>query len=247
MTVATLQQSRRDYRSLVLEMRPKAYWRLNEGAGSTAVDLAGGYDGTHQNEGDLSFGVSGAINRDPSTATRFGGSSGYIDIPTASAVTGPNNRTTCAWLIDEGDSGDALNEFISWGNFGAEGRQWSVGVNNQSNRGMVGAVRVPIFGATVTSDVSVRDGKWHHICALLDGSTLADVSIYVDGLITGFSDQTNVGTSVNSQAANAYIGQNQQGGSSFLHGPLCEVIQFDRALNADEITALYLAGRNGVA
>lgn len=65
-----------DYVSSVLADQPLAYWRLDEDAGTTAVDSTGHYVGTYRN--GVTLGVPGILPDD--TAASFDGDGGYVDV-----------------------------------------------------------------------------------------------------------------------------------------------------------------------
>ncbi len=91
--------------------------------------------------------------------------------------------------------------------------------------------------ATTNGTTKINDGKWHHIVAFRNGSTL---NIYVDGRleVTPATDnQRNYGTNANfAMMARA---------DSFLPngGKLDDVRLYNRVLSASEITQLYNLGR----
>jgi hypothetical protein len=67
-----------NYRDAVLGDSPVSYWRLGEAAGTTAVDIVGGHDGTYT--GAPTLGVNALIT-DPDTAVRFDGSDDMVPMP----------------------------------------------------------------------------------------------------------------------------------------------------------------------
>lgn len=98
----------------------------------------------------------------------------------------------------------------------------------------------PNFDLFGTKDVN--DGKWHHVAATYDGST---ISIYVDGVLDTSTNAT--GTIVgNDQPID--IGSDSQpppGHNYTFTGELDEVSIYNRALTSCEIQEIYSAGPSG--
>ncbi|MDY7107210.1 MAG: FG-GAP-like repeat-containing protein [Planctomycetota bacterium] len=76
-----------EYSDKIMDLNPLAYWRLGESSGATAVDAAGGYNGTYRRGVDL--GLPGVV--DENTAASFDGWNDHVEIPHDDA-----------FLIDEG-------------------------------------------------------------------------------------------------------------------------------------------------
>lgn len=83
------------------------------------------------------------------------------------------------------------------------------------------------------------DGRFHHVAATYDGAAR---KIYIDGTLVGSGpDSGKIGSSGTEPA---YIGSSS-GAGEFFSGVIDEVEIYDRALSAEEIRAIYLAGTAG--
>lgn len=89
-----------------------------------------------------------------------------------------------------------------------------------------------VFGASVTSPISVVDGKWHLAMAIYSGSIM---SLYLDGAIQG-STPANIGTVANA----AYISTAGDGvGTNGMRGPIDSFRAWSRAFSPIEVKELY--------
>lgn len=127
-------------------------------------------------------------------------------------------------------------------------------VRSELANGQVPRPGRPVF-TLVRSTRTVADGLWHQATATFDGTTL---TLYVDGTAVGTAAATSTGV-----LTDAYLraGQVDLGyfysvfGANFTHTPapgdpavaggLDEVASWSRALAADEVAALYVAGASG--
>lgn len=92
---------------------------------------------------------------------------------------------------------------------------------------------------TADSSVAVNDGKWHHLVATYDGTTMR---IYVDGVQTGSS--TDFSGNLPSVAGDLHIGADYESTpGNFFNGSLDDVRVYDRVLSATEIKQLYNMGK----
>jgi RHS repeat-associated protein len=102
------------YANVVNASSPAGYWRLDEAAGTAAVDSSGnGLTGTYH--GSPSLGQTGAINGDPATSTGFNGTSQYVSLPTSFAndFSGTASFTVEAWVKPSVGSGDTNHRAIA--------------------------------------------------------------------------------------------------------------------------------------
>lgn len=84
---------------------------------------------------------------------------------------------------------------------------------------------------TLTSDISVNDGNWHHIVGTYDGT---DVKLYVNGSLMS---SESLGGNLDTSTEPIYIGKDD--GDRPFNGSLDNMMLFDRALNLTEIVCLW--------
>lgn len=216
---------RRNYAELVMGMRPAAFWLLMDGRSETGV-------------GDGVFGGAARTVLDPPITRGVGvamgcNGDGYLDagLVTSSA----DNWTLFAWVRGETDSAQR----IVLGN-GSLTQGYSVGIFNTTRiavyRGESSGVSIVdqwIGGAT-----ALLNGAWHHLALTYSGG--ATLRYYLDGVLTktgSMSPTTPSGSSA--------VGVAAGGGGRYWHGDIYAPSIFGRAIDADEVRALYLGGVNG--
>ncbi|MCW3136373.1 MAG: carboxypeptidase regulatory-like domain-containing protein [Canidatus Methanoxibalbensis ujae] len=209
-----------------------AYYKLDEGSGTTAYDSSeNGNDGTIY--GGATW-VDGKIGK----ALSFDGSNDYVDLPD-NIITAPslrsNGSTLIAWVKVEpsltGRKGIVGTAACTSG--------WSVFGLDYYN----GKARLETYDSgadhyqRVESTTNINDGKWHHIAGTYDPSD-KKMRIYVDGVLEGTSSEiSRAGWSTGSNYN--YIGKNPISGDYFFNGTIDEVKIYNRALSAEEILADY--------
>ena len=197
------------------------YWKLDEGAGGTAVDYSG-YD--HH----------GTLTGDPQWADGYDvgaldfGAGDFVDAVDFKGVTGTQSRTVSAWIKTS-----AIGEVASWG-ANTAGQKWIFRV--QESNGTVGAIRVEVNGGYQVGSIDLRNGQWHHVAAVLDADdnpNVTEITLYVDGAPEPISAQLDEAIDT-AASSNFRIGQSSWGSRPFT-GLIDDVRLYDRALTAEEI------------
>lgn len=99
----------------------------------------------------------------------------YVESDTYKGISGSQNRTVEAWIKTSSDIG----EIASWGR-DASTEKWVFRLD-------AGKLRIETNGSNVVASTLINDGKWHHVAVVLSGSTLANISFYVDGVLETLS------------------------------------------------------------
>jgi hypothetical protein len=211
-----------------------AYWKLDEGAGTTVSDSSGNnYQGTIQGANW----IDGKFNK----ALNFDGVSSYVNIPSL-PVTDINSLTVVVWINSDfskigyifyhGDTGEFLLH---------NGERTSDGpvAGRYPN---IASFSVKLAGST-WYDVyskSLEPSIWHQLVGVwTKGESL---KIYVDGTLAGENNAISSGTLLND---GSYwlpsLGVYNRGAEAdtFYKGLLDNVMVFNRALTSEEITTLY--------
>jgi len=198
------------------------WWTLDEGLGGNAIDWSG-----HNNDGIL-LGDPQWIDGYDGGALELDGSGDIVEMRDYKGVTGTQPRTCCAWIKTE-----THGEIISWGN-NVTGQKWIFFV--QTSNGTVGAIRVEVSGGYIVGVTDVRDGRWHHVAAVLEENAAPDVvqiKLYLDGVQQAISAQQSTLIDTAS-GSNVRIGQAPWGSRPFI-GPIDDVRIYDVALTVDDI------------
>ncbi|HEY5137074.1 MAG TPA: signal peptidase I [Candidatus Nanopelagicales bacterium] len=191
------------YGTAVTGLNPLLYWKLDETAGTTAVDSSGnGHAGTYTNAGVASTtgftrGITGAlVTETPNLGITLSGASTCVNGADATALTAPVQTTEIVWFKTTTTQGGKL--------LGFENPRTGVGIPGSGgtyDRHIYldgsGKVWFGVYNGgyvTLTSPTALNDGAWHMAAATL-GST--GMSLWIDG--------TQVATNTNT-AGEATVG-----------------------------------------
>ncbi len=119
------------------------------------------------------------------SAISFSGQDDYIQTEFP-GFGGSSARTVACWVKVPQDlratEGYAL---VSWGAHNTPGDTWQVSINPDKKDGPVGSLRCGTHEGEVVGSTDLRDGRWHHVAAVLYEGRPANVAthilLYVDG------------------------------------------------------------------
>lgn len=185
------------YAQAVTGDSPTFYYRLGESGGTAVNNLSGPVGNTTQELGTINIvngtagsgvsrGITGPISGDPSTASRFNGTSNGR-IVTSPQVYSDDSMTTETWFRTTSASGKMVG-------FGSNGSvTGNSGTYDQSLYLSSGRVSWSVYDSatrTIQSPASYNDGSWHHTVATLgpDG-----MKLYVDGSLVATRPSTTYG------------------------------------------------------
>ena len=189
----------------------------------TAADMISTNNGTNNG---ATF-VDGAVG---SFAAQFNGTSSYIQIP--KSVTG--SFTMAMWLQTT-DTGGTGQWWAGHGLVDGECAGTTTDFGTALNGGKF-SVGIGAPDTTLTSTVSVNDGKWHHVVATWN-STSGAMQVYVDGTLNGSAAGP---TGTRAAPPNLRIGSIQTGASGgFFKGALDQVQIYNYVLTSTEVASLY--------
>ena len=199
-------------------------WHFDEGSGTTAYDSSG-----NNNHGTLVNGptwVDGKFGK----ALDFDGSNDYVDCgndPSIANLTG--SLTISAWIRK--DTSGTTKYFVHKGGQSNEYLDYGIAISSAEH---------PFFGADITDglisscwdpDFEFPLNDWTHFVGVYDGSTR---KIFINGSELS----TTSGSIGNSESSNLNIGRRNDG-TGYHDGCIDEVIIFNQALTAEEISDLY--------
>ncbi|MCX6923835.1 MAG: LamG domain-containing protein [Verrucomicrobia bacterium] len=169
------QDVRADYASAILQTSPVGYWRLGEASGTTAVDIAGGFNGTYG--GTFSLGTPGLVTG-ANTAVTFSGVVGSgVTVPYTNSIN-PTNFTVEFWAMPATTAGAyvvALQDRTTGSRIGYAFQHHNFSSAWDFTFGVSPTSYNNISGTTV-----VQAGTVYHVAATYDGTT---VSLYVNGVL----------------------------------------------------------------
>ena len=207
----------------VVQTAPTNYWRLSEGAGTSAVDAAGGLSGAYV--GAVAHDVAG-VTGGADTAAGFDGSTGYVDVRGVADSSFSSGFTLEAWVKV---STVELNRAIA-GKWSFPAGGMLLWIDDAGNYGLAATADAANY---VTTLVPPTPGVWEHIVGTWDGTTL---HLYRNGAEIGSKPFSGP---LGSPTADFEIA-NYDGLQHHLNGSVDEVALYSRALSSSEIGTHYL-------
>lgn len=219
------------YASVVVADRPIAYFRFEDGPGTTARDEMGGAPATLVSTRATSSGVrgSGAVELD---------GSGYVDLGQRFAITGTAPITFELWFTpDKVDSGWRRILSAESG-LDATRQGWTVAFQ-EPNGLTVQRYRDGTAEGAILPMAAIQLSTPHHLVVAYDGAELA---VYVDGALRQRSVATRPIAEIHQPLV---IGGHSElaYGALRLTGVYDEIAVYNRALESDRVAAHYEAGR----
>lgn len=209
-----------------------AQWKLDETTGTTATDSVGSNNGAYNG-----FDATSTVAGIDGTAQYFDGTNDKISIADNSDFTFTSDFTLSAWIKHSGaaeaSNGDGWR-VISQQTTGANHFMMRV---NDSSGGTNGTVGVSFYSGSVygvNSTTNVKDGQWHHIVGVRQGS---DLHIYIDGVLDNTTSSVSTGTIDVSGTVN--IGNKPGNDEEKFSGAIDDVRVYQKALTSDEISDMY--------
>lgn len=219
------------YRNTVLNDRPIAYWRLAEPATTALSSLndelvvsTGIYDVPP------TFGITGPLSNDLSTAVSFNGAIQYGTVAYQNHLN-PNQFSFELWANPVGGNGNFRGVLASkFGNTGwilydDNNNLWSFWIGT-------GSSTVSITGSAATLNT------WTHIVGTYDGVT---ATLYLNGTAAASG-----ATAFSPNVTNAMtFGQGELGANFFFTGGVSNVSLYDYALTSTQVSNHYTVGTTG--
>ncbi len=224
----------------ILSNSPAGYWRLNETAGPTAYDSAGGFNGT--GEGGILFAVPGVTNspfsgfESGNLAAQFNGTDSDVAIPALNVTT--TNFTVTGWVRCNGaqvsnaglvfsrgsgygtglmavNNGANLELRYSWNDNGAD-YGWSTGLNLPTNN------------------------VWTYLALTVEPTRTIVYMATNSVLLSKTNSVTNSGRTL---AGNFYFGYDPNSSTRRLNGALDEIAIYNRTLTAQQLGQILAASQ----
>jgi hypothetical protein len=218
--------------------------------------VSGYWPGSHDmvleamDEGKVPARVAGLFG----SALAFDGKGGFAE-SAFRGIGGQEPRTVSFWVkVPQDFSVREGFGIVSWGSIEPDGfgQAWQISINPLPKDGPIGCLRVGAHGGQIVGKTDLRDGRWHHVAAVLYQASRPDIGkhvlIYLDGQLEPISRRAlrELNTRVDDAAHGVWLGRNisyksslpdhQHGG--FFRGEVDEVFIFAGALGQAEIRHL---------
>ncbi len=215
-----------------------AYWKFDEGSGTTASDASGNSNAAILvNSPSWDAGKTGG-------ALKFNGVNQYIST-SYYGIAGQNPRTFVAWVKVNGTCFRPICDILTYGGEAPGARiEWTVEGNG------VGIRTYASFAVYSTGNVS--DGNWHLLALVLpENSAPINAQIYQDGqILTTVSASQFITSPINTIAINPVnigrmyagalvVGNPAPNGANYFNGTIDDLRIYNRTLTANEIMAIY--------
>ena len=210
------------YASAVLADAPRAYWRLGETSGSTAVSETRTHSGTYQ--GGVLLGQPGPLLADPDRAVYLDGTDDSVRVQHSDQLAPSAALSLEVWTKPASlPSGSAAMSLMR------KDAQYQLALTSG------GRVRLRLWQAgtikeSITAAGAVTAGTWSHIVATWDGTAIA---IWIDGAKRAEAPATGV---LDGGSSSLYLGASW-GTSDRLAGQLDEAAIYPAALSSARIVA----------
>jgi hypothetical protein len=204
-----------------------AYWKFDEGSGTTAADSSGsGNTGTVNGPTWTSGEIGGALN--------FDGVNDYVSVPDAGNLDNTSALTIAFWVkptILDGSPRGIVSKRTASGSqdaysiFFNSGNQIHVDIDTGNNR--------------FSTNTVFLTNTWYHVAVTYDG-TLAPASrvhVYVNGVLDKTAGETSA--SIPNYASDLAFGKLVGNPTSYFAGSLDDVRIYNRALTATEVGSLF--------
>jgi hypothetical protein len=203
-----------------------AWWKLDEGFGTTVVDYSGNNNhGKFTGEVEWVDGIDGGALRFPS---------GWVEMTEYEGILGTQNRTVTAWINTTG-----FGDIVSWGLSTEDGQKWIFCVNHNATNGTFEALRMECAGSRIVGSTVLTDGQWHHVASVLESGgapTINNIKLYVDGQREIISDSQVVDVNTTSDGRKVWLGEGHH--NRMFPGLIDDIRIYEKALSQDEIKLL---------
>ncbi len=212
-----------------------AWWPFDETAGTVAVDLAGGHDGSYLKSPAT---VAGMVDQ-----ARFFGPGQSVEVADSNGLDfGIGDFSFDAWLMTS--RSDSVVYVI------LDKREYSAGTYGYHVFLYQGRLCLQLSDGDFTNYCSaafVADGAWHHVAITVQRRAPDGIRWYRDGteVMPRRNPTLHQGSLDNSSPLSLAVRSAALGGGDNFQGALDEVELFPRVLSVPEIRALWEAGAGG--
>ena len=201
---------------------PIAHWKLDETSGLTAMDSAGGHDGTLLMDQTWGAGqIDGGLS--------FDGFDDYISVPHAETLSLTGEMTFAAW-INTLDTSGGYRCILATDLPGNGMSNYWFGIENDEL--VFGFWAEGSFRTVSTPSSNLQADRWYHLAASFDDAT-DEVRLYVDGMEAHVGAITFAPTT---ETADVWIGHSVDG--EYWTGSLDDIRIYNTVLSSGEILAL---------
>ena len=216
-----------------------SWWNMDQSSGTAVNDTKGNNNG-----------ILGADSAAP--AWDSSGKSGYclhfdgndyVNLGAFSKVTGDIDISVAMWIKFNSDDLNVTAQLVDCNyatNYVYKGFQLYVNCESGVKRIRFGCHQNDDVFGYVSASTDIGDNLWHFIAGVRDASGAGKFKLYIDDDVAVEGNSTTTGAIIDSVGNSHYsIGSHYAMNQGFFKGYIDEVMIFEKALSADEVSELY--------
>jgi len=237
--VPTSEQSGITYLTKALPSGLVGLWHFDEGIGSKTQDSS-----VNNNEGNL-YEAKWEADGKFSNALSFDGLYDYVDCGNDTSLQITGAITIEAWIkTTQITRGEIVSKYDA--HWGERSYVFDIGYSGAGKLALsISSTKNPYTGFSMPSNITVNDGKWHHVVAVFDPAGVY-AKIFVDGIDRSGTMSGLLQSSIAVSARNLAIGAGYAASATpnayFFDGLIDEVRIWNKALDEGEIAYNYNLG-----
>jgi len=215
---------------------PVAWWKFDDGSGTTAVDSSGyGYNATLYNSVTWVTGPTG-------NAISANGVNQYVSTPDVNLSS--TSTITIAMWVNRTYGSAATNLFENSANYNNSTTGFAFFPDDSGDCGIANSMEIGVHGNvgyTANCYAQPTSGVWHHIAVVYDKTKpgASVVSLYIDGVLQKPSEQPYTATNTNAFGDNRLYIFSRAGTTRYAAGEMGDLRVYNVALTATQIEQIY--------
>ena len=208
------------------------------GGDNNTLDIIG------TNNGILQGGATYASGKVGQAFSFDGGENTYVEIPNSSSLNPSGAFSVDGWFyIDPAANAGKIATFASKSE-GSSATAWAIYFDDRAGVGSSKSLKF-VLGTVLEFPNAITTANWYHIAGVYDPAATPNAKLYLNGTQVAFGSGSPSSNTLNVRIGAMYWTDTYHQGNDRLNGKADEVEFFNRALSADEITAIYNAGSAG--
>lgn len=207
---------------------PLAFWRFNEGSGTTAASETGTHMGTLVGTPTWPPGKSG-------TGIGLNGTSQYVTVPLTTALDIVTNKVSILAWINADTTAGARRIVCLPSNSTAGSEKYSLMISDGQLQMWI---RAPITDASAVATFTTT-GEWTHVAGVYNGT---DIRLYINGSLSGTPTSKVGNIAAVSDNSALRIGSFSSTFTQYFDGIIDDVRLYDLEISASEVATIHALG-----
>ncbi|MCL5280422.1 MAG: discoidin domain-containing protein [Planctomycetes bacterium] len=211
---------------------PVGWWKFDETSGTTAIDSAGGRNGSllppdPNGKGLGPKWVAGKFGG----AVELDGSNDYVELPIGDLINTLESTTFAVWVNWAGSSTGSWQRIFDFGS--GTSVYAFLAANRSGTQSPRFAMRSATVGEQVVTAPAALGTGWHHLAVAIDSATMT-MQMYLDGDLVRSAATTILPKAMGVTTQN-WIARSQYPADAYYKGDVDDLRLYDRALSQDEV------------